>query len=279
MQGPAARLADELGTQFVQTDEKLSAYSTDSTSPTNIRVIKSFPYLNLIVLNLIFITVQLLPLTVQAQIQSADQQTASPSEQSSATSNPTSALRGDLNTPAPQIKLEGRPAWHDLEPNQKIALAPLQKMWPKISDFQRQKWLVISKNYTSLSSEEQARIQGRMKEWVSLSIEERAVARLNFAEVNKLSEDQKRVKWEAYQALEPDAKQKLLSQTLPLTKGAAIALKPTNKALLTVTPSTSDKSTDAKIPRIDTSQISLNTLLRTPAKSVQPAKVGTPGAK
>ena len=126
----------------------------------------------------------------------------------------------------------------------------------------------------TLSSDEQSRIQSRMREWVSLSNEERAVARLNFAEVNKLSEDQKRVKWEAYQALEPDAKQKLLDQSPPLPKGVAIALKPTNKSLLTNTPEVglSESQVSAKNPRIDTSKISPQTLLKLTPKSGQATK-------
>ena len=172
------------------------------------------------------------------------------------------------------LKLENHPTWQDLDANQKIALAPLQKLWSKMSDYQKQKWLVISKNYMTLSSDEQSRIQSRMREWVSLSNEERAVARLNFAEVNKLSEDQKRVKWEAYQALEPDAKQKLLDQSPPLPKGVAIALKPTNKSLLTNTPEVglSESQVAAKNPRIDTSKISPQTLLKLTPKSGQATK-------
>ncbi len=228
--------------------------------------------LNLLCLNVLCLWALCLSLNAQAQIQSVEAITSAPSPQSVPPTNPPSATGGNLNVTG-QAKLEGRPAWSELDPNQKIALSPLQKLWPKISDYQRQKWLVISKNYMNLSSEEQVRIQGRMKEWVSLSTEERAVARLNYAEVNKLSEDQKRVKWEAYQALEPDAKQKLLNQTQPLPKGAAIALKPTDKNLLTLTPGTLDKRTDARVPRIDTSQISVNTLLKIPSKSVQGSKV------
>jgi len=163
-------------------------------------------------------------------------------------------------------KIENHPAWNDLDANQKIALEPLQKLWSKMSDFQKQKWLVISKNYASMGADEQRRLQSRMNDWVSLSNQERAVARLNFAEVNKLSEDQKRVKWEAYQALEPDAKQKLLDATQPLPKGAAIAVHPTNKALLTTPPlpASAQSTQSIRLPRIDISKISTQTLLPLP---------------
>jgi len=175
-------------------------------------------------------------------------------------------------------KLESRPTWRELESDQKIALAPLQKLWPKMSEFQKQKWLVISKNYLTMGPDEQSRLQSRMNDWVSLSNQERAVARLNFAEVNKLSDDQKRVKWEAYQALEPDAKQKLLDATQPLPKGAAIAVRPTNKSLLTITPGSSASHASANLPRIDVSQISPKTLLALP-KTTHTDKLAPKSAK
>jgi len=177
---------------------------------------------------------------------------------SSSATNPTDAQQSK-----PNVKIENHPTWRELNADQKIALAPLQQLWSRMSEFQKQKWLVISKNYTSMGPDEQARLQSRMNDWVSLSNQERSVARLNFAEVNKLSEDQKRVKWEAYQALEPDAKQKLLDSTQPLPKGAAIAVKPTNKALLTITPGTPLNTSSTYLPRIDVSQISPKTLLVT----------------
>ena len=193
--------------------------------------------------------------------------------------NTGSANKTDLKTAAENSqnkqtnpsKLENHPSWQDLSEDQRIALAPLQKLWAKMSDFQKQKWLVISKNYMLMGQDEQSRLQSRMNDWVSLSNQERAVARLNFAEVNKLSEDQKRVKWEAYQALEPDAKQKLLDAAQPLPKGAAIAAKPTNKALLTITPGLASMQSASHLPRIDVSQISTHTLLALP-KSISSDK-------
>jgi hypothetical protein len=178
-------------------------------------------------------------------------------------SQPNTSSEGVQPKSSLPVKIENHPSWNDLDANQKIALAPLQKLWSKMSDFQKQKWLVISKNYMNMGTDEQQRLQSRMNDWVSLSNQERAVARLNFAEVNKLSEEQKKSKWEAYQALEPDAKQKLLDATQPLPKGAAIAVHPTNKALLTNTPlPTGTQSSQSKrLPRIDVSQVSTQTLL------------------
>ena len=184
-------------------------------------------------------------------------------------SNAPMSLQNAGSKPVVQNKLENHPSWNDLNAEQKLALAHLQKVWVKMSDFQKQKWLVISKNYLTMGPDEQSRLQSRMNDWVSLSNQERAVARLNFAEVNKLSEDQKKVKWEAYQALEPDAKQKLLDSAQPLPKGAAIAVRPTDKSLLTITPGMTTNKPAANLPRIDISQVSTKTLLVIPSTTAK----------
>ena len=48
-----------------------------------------------------------------------------------------------------------------------------------------------------------------MTEWAALSPQQRTQARLNFAETKQLSPDDKKAKWEAYQALPPEEKRKL----------------------------------------------------------------------
>ena len=48
-----------------------------------------------------------------------------------------------------------------------------------------------------------------MTEWAALSPQQRAQARLNFAEIKRLPADERKAKWEAYQALQPEEKRKL----------------------------------------------------------------------
>ena len=56
---------------------------------------------------------------------------------------------------------------------------------------------------------EQDKLHSRMTEWAALSPQQRTQARLNFAETKQLSPDDKKAKWEAYQALPPEEKRKL----------------------------------------------------------------------
>ena len=98
-----------------------------------------------------------------------------------------------------------------------------------------------------------------MREWAALSPLQRSQARLNFAQTKQLSPDEKMAKWEAYQALNDEEKQKLPSSRLPSPKGAALAVKPISAAKLTMPPT--KKEGQSSSPRIDTGQLNPFTLL------------------
>ncbi|MEI8323938.1 MAG: DUF3106 domain-containing protein [Betaproteobacteria bacterium] len=134
-----------------------------------------------------------------------------------------------------------RPLWTELTPLQQLPLKPLSESWNSLSDSQKRKWLVLSKNYAQLSSAEQAKLQSRMTEWVTLSVQQRTQARLNYAQAKSISPAQKLAKWEAYQALSAEEKRKLAVKAPAATKGAAPAIKPEAAPHLTVVP-TSPKS-------------------------------------
>jgi hypothetical protein len=122
----------------------------------------------------------------------------------------------------------------------------------------KRKWLALSQNFSQLSTDEQATLQGRMREWTALSPQKRTAARLNFAGVQKLPQEDKKAKWEAYQALSPEAKQKLAAQQPLPVAGAAPTVKPLNtNKLVTPPPATGNKP----LPRIATGQLAPVTLL------------------
>lgn len=122
------------------------------------------------------------------------------------------------------------PLWAELAPLQQQALKPLAVSWNTISEAQKRKWLEVSKNYPTLSSADQTTLHSRMNEWVAMSPQQRAEARLNFAMTKELSTqltpEQKRAKWQTYQALSPEEKQRLASKAVPRPAGAAVAVKP-----------------------------------------------------
>ena len=133
-----------------------------------------------------------------------------------------------------------KPYWSELTPVQQQALKPLAMSWSTISEAQKRKWLKISKNYVTLQPADQATMHSRMNEWVTLSPQQRAQARLNFAKTNELSTqltpDEKKAKWETYQALSPEEKEKLVAKGTPKTSGAATAVKPVSPQKLVAVP-------------------------------------------
>jgi hypothetical protein len=116
--------------------------------------------------------------------------------------------------------------WRQLTPMQRQALAPLGAQWSALSAQQQAKWLTLSKNFTQLSVADQVTMHSRMADWVDLSPQQRNLARLNFNQFQYLAKEDKKAKWEAYQALPTEEKRLLSAGTASPTKSAAPTIKP-----------------------------------------------------
>ena len=171
-------------------------------------------------------------------------------------------------TPAVAAKtapsLPGRPLWMDLTESQQQALAPLAQLWPTMTEPHKRKWLAVSQNFTQLTADEQSTVQGRMREWAALSPQQRAAARLNYADAQQLLQEDKKAKWAAYQALSPETKQKLAAQQGKPLVGAAPAVKPVAPAKLATPPAASNNKL---LPRIASDQAAPSTLLPNPVNT------------
>jgi hypothetical protein len=151
-----------------------------------------------------------------------------------------------------------RPSWPELTSGQQQALAPLALNWNTLSETQKRKWLEISKNYAALPVEGQATMHSRMNEWVTLSHQQRAQARLNFGKTKELSKEltpeEKKAKWQTYQALSAEEKQKLAAKASPKPTGAATALRPVAPQKLTALPPHSGATNTKSSPKITSPQ-------------------------
>lgn len=152
---------------------------------------------------------------------------------------------GTEEAPAPKPVATAKPpasgsGWHRLKPTQKQALEPLAGTWDTLNPAHQRKWLEVSKNYPSLSAGEQAKMHERMTEWAALTPLERAQARLNFGKTTEIAREltpsEKLAKWEAYQALPPEERQKLSENTKSRPLGAAPAVQPVPTRKLAVVP-------------------------------------------
>ncbi|MGV8805521.1 MAG: DUF3106 domain-containing protein [Polaromonas sp.] len=180
--------------------------------------------------------------------------------------------------PAASAPTKTKPApgvsWAELTPTQQQALAPLATSWnTSMSESQKRKWLEISKNYSALSPEGQATLTSRMNEWVALSPQQRAQARLNFGKTKELSRqltpEEKKATWEAYQALSPEEKRKLAEKGSPKPTGAATAVKPVSPQKLAIVPAHGGKLAPASAPKIIPSP--QPSAAKTPEVPTQPA--------
>ena len=102
--------------------------------------------------------------------------------------------------------------WHRLKPAQREALKPLQQEWPQIDAARKQKWIELADRLPGMPAEERARVQGRMADWAELTPTERGQARLRYQEARQLPLDDRRSRWEAYQALTPEQKKELAAR-------------------------------------------------------------------
>lgn len=139
------------------------------------------------------------------------------------------------------------PRWAELSAEQRSALAPLADHWSKLNEAQQRKWLAMAQSFGRLPPAEQAKLHSRITEWAALSPQQRTEARLNFAEAQQLSPDEKKAKWEAYQALPPEEKRKLVRNAAPRTPLPAAAVRPVPSEKLAVVPKSAGDAKPARI--------------------------------
>jgi hypothetical protein len=110
---------------------------------------------------------------------------------------------------------QAQTSWNSLDPGRRAALEPLRDNWTRLSPDQQQKWLAIADRFDRLPPAERERLQRRMDSWVQLSPGERDRARQNYQESRRFDGDDRRARWEAYQALPPEQRREFSRDPLP----------------------------------------------------------------
>jgi Protein of unknown function (DUF3106) len=103
-------------------------------------------------------------------------------------------------------------SWSALSPAQQTALQPLQDSWSEIDAVHKRKWVEVADKFVGFSLADQARIQGRMAHWAQLSPSERGATRLNYLEAQRIQAAERSTKWDAYQALSPEQRERFTSK-------------------------------------------------------------------
>jgi hypothetical protein len=94
---------------------------------------------------------------------------------------------------------KNNPAWTELRPEQQRVLAPIQGEWESLDAPRKRKWLGVAQRYPKMTTDEQTRLQQRMKEWISLTPEQRWAARGQYREFEQLPPEVVREKWDKFQ--------------------------------------------------------------------------------
>ena len=176
----------------------------------------------------------------------------------------------DVSKPEALTTTSG-PSWQELTQAQRLSLTPLFSHWNSLDAAIKRKWVAIAANYPTLTPAEQVKLHSRMSEWSLLSKQERARARLNFAESKNLSSDQKVATWEAYQALDAEEKKKLAASAPPKPPGAAGAAKPVAPQKLATVPLSGKNQTQGATITPPQRVLDSNTLLPLPTQVIEPA--------
>lgn len=112
----------------------------------------------------------------------------------------------------PVVAAPGGAEWRSLSPEQRKALAPLERDWSRFDAAQKQKWIEVAGRMPKMPADERRRIQERMSAWSNMTPAERGAARLRYLQAQGTDPTDRSERWEAYQALPRDQKQKLAAR-------------------------------------------------------------------
>jgi hypothetical protein len=135
-----------------------------------------------------------------------------------------------------------KPLWVELSPAQQHALTPLSAEWDGLDASHKKKWLTIGNKFSSLKPDQQLRVQNRMRDWAKLTPAQRRVARESYSRAKKLDSHEKSTKWQQYQQLPEDQRQKLAEDAAAKKRVANLPPASQSKGKLTSPPKNSSKT-------------------------------------
>lgn len=116
--------------------------------------------------------------------------------------------------------------WKALTAPQRQALAPLERDWSNFDAAQKLKWVELAQRFPQLSAAERTRIQERMADWARMTPAERGQARLRYLQARRAAPDGRGARWEDYQALPSEQKEKLAARAVSPAASGSVAARP-----------------------------------------------------
>lgn len=128
-----------------------------------------------------------------------------------------------------------QPSWANLSAEEKTILSPLAEEWDAMELQRKKKWLGVAQRFSSMTPDEKARIQLRMKEWAKLSPEERKTARDSFTSIQKAPQEHRdsmketiKQQWQQYLELPESEKERLRNESARRTVTSPRSSAPTS---------------------------------------------------
>ncbi len=123
-----------------------------------------------------------------------------------------------------------QPLWSELSAFQRETLAPLEPSWNSLPLAKKRSWLALTEKMPRMSSAERAKAQVRIREWASLSPEQRRMARNNYRLAKSLDRDERVATWESYRQMTPEQRSVLRANGWTSNTAARHAGSPTGLA-------------------------------------------------
>ena len=147
-------------------------------------------------------------------------------------------------------------SWEHLTVEQQQSLAPLEQEWSQMGSAQKSKWLEVAERMKGVSPEDKQRIQAQIRDWLTLTPEQRRLARQNFLGFRNLDAETKTAQWQAYRQLPEEKKQALAKKAKVRRRLTRLAVEPDGAPEKEAMPSVSSetlprKATEEKMPATD----------------------------
>lgn len=122
-----------------------------------------------------------------------------------------------------------QPLWSELSESQRKVLAPLEPQWNTLTRDEKRPWLKLAARIPGMDADARARAEKRIREWASLTPEQRRLARNNYRLARQLPKDERVATWQQYRQMTSEQREVLreagwTSNTAARHAGAPIGL-------------------------------------------------------
>lgn len=97
-----------------------------------------------------------------------------------------------------------QPLWSDLSAGQQAVLEPFRAQWNGWSAAEKRSWVKLADQVPKMSEQARARADERIREWATLTPEQRRLARQNYRLAKRLPPDERQAQWERYREMTPE---------------------------------------------------------------------------